>query len=451
MLVGVVLLLALIAPSTAIRSLSPKAIQIYRNVHTFVQNNPKEAGVHLDDILTSGKVTNEHADYGTNPSFCKEIYYPSFVQAEHEVLLTTFLFDRGSPCAAVAANALEQLNTKAGSLKRRIRVYMIISTISELMFMNKKNGVDLATHSMRLPSAKHILAKHGMSPAEPGQFNLPSYQKLSNLDFKIKAYHRWFVGAIHDKLLIVDGKVLVTGSKNWDMLHGYEYATRIEGPVAAVTRRAFVRMWQAELPPLPLPVPTNQEPEGQVPMLYLPRISNPHLSAPDSPQNVAWLSAMDAAQTKVFIMSPNFVTKAIMNKVVETVKRGVKVTIITAFSWNDVVSYFNRKSAGNNRSVARKMYRKLKNDPAVKNLEVCYFLGKRVQPPKHDKKEFAHVKFMAVDDEFVIFGSGNQDTQSWYNSSESNFLVDDPSETKRMVATLLKDQNSLQYCTQETY
>lgn len=35
-------------------------------------------------------------------------------------------------------------------------------------------------------------------------------------------------------------------------------------------------------------------------------------------------------------------------------------------------------------------------------------------------------KFMAIDDEVAIFGSGNMDTQSWHHSQEVNIVVASP-------------------------
>ena len=51
----------------------------------------------------------------------------------------------------------------------------------------------------------------------------------------------------------------------------------------------------------------------------------------------------------------------------------------------------------------------------------------------------------------MIFGSGNQDPQSWYHSREDNLLVDDPTETIRVRQLLQAPQQSLQHCFHDKY
>jgi phosphatidylserine/phosphatidylglycerophosphate/cardiolipin synthase-like enzyme len=42
----------------------------------------------------------------------------------------------------------------------------------------------------------------------------------------------------------------------------------------------------------------------------------------------------------------------------------------------------------------------------------------------------SHAKYMSLDDNIVIVGTANMDTQSWNNSREINILVDDPAITQ---------------------
>ena len=53
---------------------------------------------------------------------------------------------------------------------------------------------------------------------------------------------------------------------------------------------------------------------------------------------------------------------------------------------------------------------------------------------------------MSIDDEFYIFGSGNQDAQSWHHSREVNLLVDDPMKTIQIKRLMLSNQQSLEFC-----
>ena len=38
------------------------------------------------------------------------------------------------------------------------------------------------------------------------------------------------------------------------------------------------------------------------------------------------------------------------------------------------------------------------------------------------KKRNCHVKFMSIDDEVAIFGSGNMDTQTWFHSQVGSLV-----------------------------
>lgn len=52
------------------------------------------------------------------------------------------------------------------------------------------------------------------------------------------------------------------------------------------------------------------------------------------------------------------------------------------------------------------------------------------------------VKFCAIDDQVVIAGNGNQDTQSWYHSQECNVMVDSPQLCAEWRAALEHNQNT---------
>jgi phosphatidylserine/phosphatidylglycerophosphate/cardiolipin synthase-like enzyme len=49
------------------------------------------------------------------------------------------------------------------------------------------------------------------------------------------------------------------------------------------------------------------------------------------------------------------------------------------------------------------------------------------------KQRNCHIKFAMFDDQVAIFGNGNQDTQSWMHSQETNVMIDN----KEIVAELM--------------
>lgn len=55
-----------------------------------------------------------------------------------------------------------------------------------------------------------------------------------------------------------------------------------------------------------------------------------------------------------------------------------------------------------------------------------WYTGKdQVRPLNAVKKQRnCHIKFAAYDDEVLIIGNGNQDSQSWFHSQEVNVMID---------------------------
>ena len=50
----------------------------------------------------------------------------------------------------------------------------------------------------------------------------------------------------------------------------------------------------------------------------------------------------------------------------------------------------------------------------------------------------AHAKYMSVDDQVVLVGSMNQDTQSWNNSGETNVAIDSSEVTRHYDSRLFE-------------
>jgi phosphatidylserine/phosphatidylglycerophosphate/cardiolipin synthase-like enzyme len=57
---------------------------------------------------------------------------------------------------------------------------------------------------------------------------------------------------------------------------------------------------------------------------------------------------------------------------------------------------------------------------------VYWYTGKDQVRPLNAvvKQRNCHIKFAAYDDEVLIIGNGNQDSQSWFHSQEVNVMID---------------------------
>jgi len=181
-------------------------------------------------------------------------------------------------------------------------------------------------------------------------------------------------------------------------------------------------------------------------MFAVGRVSNENvfIHRDDNPQNQAWLTAFREAKREVFVETPDFLTRNVVDAAIATVRRGVNVTVITNLYMGDEAEMFYTHSYRTNRRMARKVYEQLRNEPEAKALmRICWFIGKRMDPPRPTRQEWTHVKAMTVDDEVAIVGTGNHDPQSWYHSRENNLVIDDMGVTRHIKAKLLRDQTYL--------
>lgn len=71
------------------------------------------------------------------------------------------------------------------------------------------------------------------------------------------------------------------------------------------------------------------------------------------------------------------------------------------------------------------LYDKLRPEKKERYLKVYWYTGKdQIRPLNAVKKQRnCHIKFAMFDDEVAIFGNGNQDTQSWMHSQETNVMI----------------------------
>jgi len=134
-------------------------------------------------------------------------------------------------------------------------------------------------------------------------------------------------------------------------------------------------------------------------------------------------------------------TKSIFTAVLDACKRGVHVTIMLSWVYNALRERFFQ--GGTNVQVMKRMYKKLTKVGCQQHLTIMFYVARtQVHPTKMHPN---HTKFMAVDDEIAIFGSGNMDTQSWHHSQETNIMVDSPLLVKEWMDLFKISQNTHLY------
>jgi len=137
-------------------------------------------------------------------------------------------------------------------------------------------------------------------------------------------------------------------------------------------------------------------------------------------------------------------------RVVETVRRGVTVTIVTSWSSQDLREAMQPNNVSDDRGTAREMFDWLRDEPAAAaRLRFCWFIGDRKErspTARATADDWSHVKALVVDRAIAIIGSSNMDAQSLYHSREENLMIDDAPTARSMLGALLSRQQSLEHC-----
>ena len=114
-----------------------------------------------------------------------------------------------------------------------------------------------------------------------------------------------------------------------------------------------------------------------------------------------------------------------MRAIKQACRRGVEVVLLLDLGFNDKGESIPFQG-GTNEEVVDRLYKALRKENKEQFLKVYWYTGKdQVRPLNAVKKQRnCHIKFAAYDDEVLIIGNGNQDSQSWFHSQEVNVMVD---------------------------
>ncbi|KAK4126392.1 hypothetical protein N657DRAFT_670433 [Parathielavia appendiculata] len=161
-----------------------------------------------------------------------------------------------------------------------------------------------------------------------------------------------------------------------------------------------------------------------------------------TPQNAAWLSALNNAKHTVYIISPTLNASPLIPAIIAACERGVNVYCYICLSYNDAGELLPRQG-GHNEKVASTLYASLSSPSARARLHYHWYVAKdQTRPiPQSRRQRSSHVKLMIVDGAVAIQGNGNQDTQSWFHSQEVNVMIDSEELCAEWLAALRRNQN----------
>ena len=263
---------------------------------------------------------------------------------------------------------------------------------------------------------------------------------------------------MHSKVLIVDGKYTIVTGANIEKIHKFTDAKwhdtgyLLEGPVAQTVLNDFDEAWEAhaihwdckERPFMPDCLEVKKPPrpardyisqfkyDSGFSVVALPRQADGSINNNiNNPQDQGWLIAMSNAQSFINIETPNINDDTFQNAVIEAIKRGITINLMTSKGFNDTTEKYLAQG-GTNEEIAKKLQTRVaKEVPAMKEkLKIKWYSKDGKNPIIGGAANASHTKFMSIDSNIAIVGSGNMDTQTWNHSREFNILIDSPEITK---------------------
>ncbi|KAE8355286.1 hypothetical protein BDV28DRAFT_155509 [Aspergillus coremiiformis] len=165
-----------------------------------------------------------------------------------------------------------------------------------------------------------------------------------------------------------------------------------------------------------------------------------------TPQNAAFLSAIQNAERSIFIQTPNMNAEPLLEPLLAAVRRGVVVTCYLCLGYNDAGQLLPFQN-GTNEMISNRLYNSLETPEEHSRLRIYNYVAKDQTKPIHNmfKRRSCHIKLMIIDGRVAIQGNGNLDTQSFYHSQEVNVLVDSPLLCRTWLEAINRNQNTVLY------
>jgi phosphatidylserine/phosphatidylglycerophosphate/cardiolipin synthase-like enzyme len=369
---------------------------------------------------------------------------PALENAESEVIFVTCYWAASETLNRIC-DSLRKLSAKAVAQGRRIRVRICFSS------------------SGLLQKLFHTQSAMG-KVYEPGEWSkalgLPGPDELKGLDLQVKSVFLLPISIIHPKFVIVDRKRAFLPSCNVSWEEWFEGCLELSGPVVGQFLRFWEEFWaddqdrmisttastvsheNTDMKPQDLTGLLhhhNFAPAPSVQTLFLPsphhrnpRISLPWQSAapaPSTPLNIFLLQAFDSARSYIYIQTPNLTSQPAITAMLEALKRGVDVTVVTSERLQLLEQIITAgatsprcvsKLIAQHEALANSRSADIEDAAALRlgKLKVSYYKPRDGQEASHDEPVQSHFKLTIVDGEVAVFGSGNMDRPSWYTSQE---------------------------------
>lgn len=379
------------------------------------------------------------------------------LETKHELIFVTCFWSKKSKAREDITLLLHKLSEKALAQKHTIQVRICFSSHSPWRRLH--------------PSVRKGKMHH---PRSWKRLGLPKPKEIQGLHMVVKSIFVPPFSVMHPKFILMDRKKAWMPSCNVSRQNWFEGCIEMEGEITEKIYEFWVAFWGkrgAELPPLPLdsqerpgisspgelapgsPVISQtavpSHPAG-IPTILLPSPHhwNPRFSplwiryTPHTTPFTTFLQHIfRAAKSSIYIQTPNLTYQPVIRALTEALKRGVDVHIITSrhlmvleqlATAGRITECEVRRLGGRYshlkkaKTIALRRYERasrrgqpVESPPRLGSLSIGYYKpksDKSVKDPNEPVK--SHLKFVCIDDEVTILGSGNMDRASWMTSQE---------------------------------
>jgi len=428
------------------------------------------------------KSSLSHLHLGTGASFYSNIE-PLLLSTTSELIIVT-CFWASSTTLETLNSTLLSLSSKAlsrdpsGATKTRVRICLSSLSLWQKLFQAQE------AHGCIYPPEQW-----------EDKLGLPPSRELRGLDLQVRCKFFRPLSVMHPKFVMVDGETVVLPSCNVSWEDWFEGGVVLSGAVVSQFRGFWERHWGgyrgshgAGSPSLPLtdatdkvcPLATDADDNGgdvlpkrlaldikDVNTVFLESDYhiNPYFrpfpwqsipSPPRTPLNAFLLAVFRTVKHKIYIQTPNVTAVPVLNAILDMLKRGVEVHILTS---ERLMILEQLVTAGTTTArcmqILIKRYRDMRAMTSLRSptqerlmeegevrmpgrLVVEYYKPRTSHDsdPSRAEPVQSHLKLTIADDELVILGSGNMDRASWYTSQELGVAFFSPSLAETLQATL---------------
>ncbi|KAI1767866.1 hypothetical protein GGR53DRAFT_462867 [Hypoxylon sp. FL1150] len=452
-------------------------------------------------LITTSRIHS--FELGTSASIYTHSLLPGILQAEHEIIIVT-CFWSGSSTRIALKEALETMAAQRRALVLKAREPGSVTQAPPLLRVR----ICFSSRSF-FQKIFHTWSKDGYvyPPSQwTSRLGMPSQKVLEAglIDLRIKSIFFLPFSVLHSKYVVVDRQRAWLPSCNVSWEAWLECCVEITGDGVAGLIKFHKNVWDPELENQIIPrdgpdlgsatasgsprITVNPVPSFVDRFLSLPEVVTPTIllpsshhrnpdftvmpcsspaTAPPTPLNCAILRLLDMAENYIYFQTPNITSPDVIDGILEVVKRGVDVAIVTS---KGLMRLEQLITSGTTTARCLKLlvrkYRKLqagharprhipgRHDSAVDveaqqrplgSLKIWYFRPRPDPPPesKTQEPQKTHIKLTIVDGQYTVLGSGNMDRASWFTSQELGMLsysVDFATAVNAAVAEVLADR-----------